>query len=114
MNKDDKPPDARATLKSSGNSLFVEPQSHAALARETVAKLEAYAKGTPAALERFYKVRERIRREEQGAATIGLSTSVEAGNPWAGSPSLPIASNPQVLTAAAIGYDASRDPRRRF
>lgn len=64
-----KPPDAR-TLRpepsSSSSSLFVSMQSQCSLARETAAKLDAYAKGTPASLGKFYAVRERVAREEMG------------------------------------------------
>ena len=88
----------------------MEPQSHAALARETVGKLEAYARGTPAALERFCRVREMMRREEMDAAGSGGGGWVEAGTGGSGGP---VAGNTQVPVVAATGYDASRDPRRR-
>ena len=95
------------------NGLFVEQQSHVALARETAAKLDAYAKGTPAALEKFRAVRERILKEEQGGATSEAGTVVGAGTSEAGSSSAQAATKPQTPIVAATGYDASRDPRRR-
>ncbi len=63
------------------------------MARETAAKLDAYAKGTPASLGKFYAARERIARE----------AGVEAGGNGAGSP---------AVTQAPV-TDASRDPRLR-
>lgn len=105
-------------LREFGHSLFVEQESHAALAKETAAKLEAYAKGTPAALEKFYKVRERIRREEKDAeaARNGGGTSggaLKTGDAGAGGPTAQLGDNALVEPVAAPGYDASRDPRRR-
>lgn len=108
LNKDEKPPRARVSTKNAGNGLFVEQQSHVSLARETAAKLDAYAKGTPAALERFRAVRERILKEEQGIGNKEAGTVVEAG-----SSSAQVATKPQAPLVAATGYDASRDPRRR-
>ena len=109
-----KPPDARLALKKSGNSLFVDQQSHATLAKETAAKLEAYAKGTPAALDKFYKARDRIKREEEQAAAGRLiDTSVDPNNVGAGGPGLQRANTAPVAPMAAPGYDASRDPRLR-
>ena len=102
-----KPPDARLALKQPGNSLFVEQQSHAALVKETAAKLQAYAKGTPAALEKFRKARERIKREEQAAAESFIDTRKDPNN--VGGPGLQRANTAPV----ASGYDASRDPRLR-
>ena len=96
----------------------MEQQSHAALVKETVEKLEAYDKGTPAALEKFMKVRERIRKEEEEAAKAGGGAKVNTSNVGAGSPSGQAASNaptaPMATPMAAPGYDASRDPRRRW
>lgn len=108
--RDEKPPDARAAMKKSGNSLFVEQDSHIALVKETVAKLEAYEKGTPAALKKFYEARERIKKEEQEAASSGKGPPMDTVN---ASPSAPVAGNAPVVPMAAPGYDASRDPRRR-
>ena len=111
--RDEKPPDARAAMKRSGNSLFVEQESHIALVKETVAQLEAYEKGTPAALKKFYEARERIKKEEQEAASSGKGPPMGTGNAGAASPSAPVAGSAPVVPMAAPGYDASRDPRRR-
>ena len=109
-----KPPDARLALKQPGNSLFVEQQSHAALVKETAAKLQAYAKGTPAALEKFYKARERIKRvEEQAAAESFIDTRKDPNNVGVGGPGLQRANTAPVAPMVAPGYDASRDPRLR-
>ena len=109
-----KPPDARIALKKSGNSLFVEQQSHAALVKETAAKLQAYAKGTPAALEKFYKARERIKKEEEQAAAASLvDTRMDPSNAGVGGPGLQRVNTAPVAPMAAPGYDASRDPRLR-
>jgi len=63
-----KPPDARTLRTEPPSSLFVPAQSHSSVAKETAAKLDGYAKGTPASLQKFYAARERIAREAgQGA-----------------------------------------------
>jgi hypothetical protein len=90
-----KPPDARTLRTEPPSSLFVQAQSHSTVARETAAKLDAYAKGTPASLGKFYAARERIARE------AGLG----AGSSGAGSPAVTVAQPPL--------NDASRDPRLR-
>lgn len=111
--KEDKPTDARAALRKSGNSLFVEQESHVALVTETVSKLEAYEKGTPAALKKFYEARERIKKEEQEIASNGKGQLVDISSAGAVGPSAQVAGNAPVAPMAAPGYDASRDPRRR-
>jgi len=88
-----KPPDARTLRVEPPSSLFVPAQSHSTVARETAAKLDAYARGTPASLQKFYVARERIARE----------VGVGAGCSGAGSPAV----------AQAPLNDASRDPRLR-
>ena len=99
-----KPADARtSTLRTEPNSsLFVAQQSQSMLARETAATLDAYAKGTPASLEKFYAARERIAREAgQGAGGSGAGSPAVADQGAAGG------------VAQAPRYDASRDPRLR-
>ena len=92
-----KPADARAHSKSeAGQSLFMTEQSHAMLAKETAAVLDAYNKGTPASLQKFYAAKERIAREDASGP----------GSGGAGSPATPVVPQGQ-------GYDASRDPRLR-
>lgn len=109
-----KPPDARLALKKAGDPLFLEQQSHAALVKENTAKLQAYAKGTPAALEKFYKVRERIKRkEEQAAAGSRIDTPMDSNNVGVGGPGHQRANIAPVAPMVAPGYDASRDPRIR-
>ena len=90
-----KPPDARTLGTEPPSSLFVPAQSHSTVARETAAKLDAYARGTTASLQKFYVARERITWE------AGLG----AGSSGAGSPAVTVAQPPL--------NDASRDPRLR-
>lgn len=88
-----KPADARTVQKREATqSLFVTPQSHAELVRDTVAVLESYSKGTPESLKKFYLARERIARED----AVGSRGGVGENAPPTGQ-----------------GYDASRDPRLR-
>ena len=95
-----KPADIRTHSKSeAGQPLFVTQPSHAVLARETAAVLEAYNKGAPASLQKFYAAKERIAREDANGP----------GSGGAGSPATPAA--PAV--SQWQGYDASRDPRLR-
>ena len=109
-----KPPNALLTLKKSGNSLFVEQQSHAVLVKEAAAKLQAYAKGTPTALDKFYKARERIRKEEEQAAAGSLiDTPMDPNNVGLGGPGLQESNTAPVAPMVTPGYDASRDPRLR-
>ncbi|KAL8794064.1 MAG: hypothetical protein Q9195_003364 [Heterodermia aff. obscurata] len=115
-----KPVDARVALKKRGDPLFVEQQSHAALVKEAAAKLQAYAKGTPVALEKFYKARERIKKEEeqaQAAAASLIDTPMDpnvvglGGAGYHRANIAPVA--PMAAPVATPGYDASRDPRLR-
>ena len=109
-----KPPDARIALKKRGNPLFVEQQSHATLAKDAAAKLQAYNKGTPAALDKFYEARERIKREEERAAAASLiDTPMDPNDVGTGGLSLQRANTAPVAPMVAPGYDASRDPRLR-
>ena len=94
-----KPQDARTLLKpDAASSLFVPSQSHASVVRETAAKLDAYTKGTPAGLQKFYAAREMIAREDGRG---GGSSS--AGSPGVGGQG----------GGAGGGGEVVRDPRLR-
>lgn len=99
-----RPSDARTLKTESGSSLFLDVQSHASITGEAAAKLDAYAKGTPKALEKFYAAREMIAREEEMGG--------EGGGGGAGPPGVVGQGGGAGALHGGLG-EVSRDPRLR-